>query len=38
MDKRLNLWEVLFQRAPILIDSACQIEIPVDDWTFGGGT
>jgi predicted nucleotidyltransferase component of viral defense system len=38
MDERLNQWEVLFQRALTLIDSAGKIGIPVDDWTFGGGT
>jgi len=38
MDERLNRWEVLFQRALILIDSAREIGIPVADWTFGGGT
>jgi hypothetical protein len=37
MDERLNRWEVLFQRALILIDSVRKIGIPVD-WTFGGGT
>ena len=34
MDERLNRWEVLFQRALILIDSVSKIAIPVDDWTF----
>jgi hypothetical protein len=38
MDERLNRWEVLFQRALILIDSAREIGITVDGWTFGGGT
>src|SRR5580693_8453151 len=38
MDERLIGWELLFQRALILIDSARDIGIPVDDWTFGGGT
>jgi hypothetical protein len=38
MDERLNRWEVLFQRALILIDSVRKIGIPVDDWAFGGGT
>ena len=38
MDERLNRWEVPFQRALILVDSVRKIEIPVDDWTFGGGT
>ena len=30
--------EILFQRALILIDDARAQGIPVDDWTFGGGT
>ena len=34
----LNTWEILFQRALILIDDARVKGIPVDDWTFGGGT
>jgi hypothetical protein len=38
MDERLNRWEVPFQRALILVDSVRKIEIPVDGWTFGGGT
>jgi hypothetical protein len=38
MDERLIRWELLFQRALIVIDSAREIGIPVDDWTFGGGT
>jgi Nucleotidyl transferase AbiEii toxin, Type IV TA system len=38
MDERLNRWEVLFQRTLTLIDSTREIGIPVDDWTFGGGT
>ena len=38
MDERLNRWEVLFKRALILIDSVRDFGIPVDDWTFGGGT
>ena len=38
MDERLIRWELLFQRALILIDSARDIGIPVNDWTFGGGT
>ena len=38
MDERLNRWEVLFQRALIVIDSVRKLGIPVDDWTFGGGT
>ena len=38
MDERLNRWEVLFQRALTLIDSVRERGIPVNDWTFGGGT
>ena len=37
-DERLKAWEILFQRALILIDDARAKGIPVDDWTFGGGT
>jgi len=37
-DERLETWEILFQRALILIDDARAKGIPVDDWTFGGGT
>ncbi len=37
-DERLKSWEILFQRALILIDDARTKGIPVDDWTFGGGT
>jgi hypothetical protein len=36
--ERLKTWEVLFQRALMLIDSVRRLGIPVDDWTFGGGT
>ena len=37
-DERLKTWEILFRRALILIDDARAKGIPVDDWTFGGGT
>ena len=37
-DERLETWEILFRRALILIDDARAKGIPVDDWTFGGGT
>src|ERR1700759_4144690 len=37
-DQRPTTWEVLFQRALILIDDARAKGIPVDGWTFGGGT
>ncbi len=38
MDERLKVWEILFQRALILIDDARAAGLPVEDWTFGGGT
>lgn len=38
VDERLNTWEVLFQRALVLVDDAQANGVPVDDWTFGGGT
>jgi hypothetical protein len=38
MDERLNRWEGLFQRALVVIDSVRKLGIPVDDWTFRGGT
>jgi hypothetical protein len=37
-NERLKTWETLFQRALVLIDDARAKGIPVDDWTFGGGT
>jgi predicted nucleotidyltransferase component of viral defense system len=37
-EERLKIWEILFQRALVLIDEARSVGIPVDDWTFGGGT
>jgi hypothetical protein len=37
-DERLKTWEILFERALVLIDDARASGIPVDDWTFGGGT
>jgi len=38
VDERLKVWEILFQRALILIDDARAAGLPVEDWTFGGGT
>ena len=38
MDERLKVWKILFQRALILIDDARAAGLPVEDWTFGGGT
>jgi len=37
-DERLRIWEGLFERALVLIDDARGRGLPVDDWTFGGGT
>jgi len=37
-DDRLKIWETLFQRALVLIDSVEKAGITLDDWTFGGGT
>ena len=37
-DERLKLWEVLFQRALVLIDDVRKLGPPVHEWTFGGGT
>jgi len=37
-DQRPTTWEILFQRALTLIDDAQSKGIPVENWTFGGGT
>lgn len=37
-DERLKIWEGLFERALALIDDARKHGLPVDEWTFGGGT
>jgi predicted nucleotidyltransferase component of viral defense system len=37
-EDRLKLWETLFQRALLLIDSASKNGAALDDWSFGGGT
>lgn len=37
-DERLKIWETLFQRALVLIDSVQKAGITLSDWTFGGGT
>ena len=37
-DERLKIWETLFQRALVLIDSVGKAGITLSDWTFGGGT
>jgi hypothetical protein len=34
----IRTWETLFQRALVLIDDARERGLPVDEWTFGGGT
>jgi hypothetical protein len=34
----LRTWEILFRRALELIEDARRRQIPVDRWTFGGGT
>ncbi len=37
-EDRLKLWETLFQRALLLIDSARDSGAVLDNWSFGGGT
>ncbi len=37
-DDRLKIWETLFQRALVLIDSVGKAGITLADWSFGGGT
>jgi predicted nucleotidyltransferase component of viral defense system len=37
-DGRLKIWETLFQRALVLIDSVGKAGITLADWSFGGGT
>ena len=37
-EERLEVWQILLQRAFTLIDEARGAGLPVDDWTFGGGT
>jgi hypothetical protein len=37
-DERLKVWEGLFERALVLIDDARTHGLPVDEWSFGGGT
>src|SRR3989304_1244052 len=34
----LKIWETLFQRALVLIDSVQKAGITLSDWSFGGGT
>ena len=37
-EDRLRLWETLFQRALLLIDSASAAGVELRNWSFGGGT
>lgn len=37
-ENRLKIWETLFQRALLLIDTAREAGAPLDEWSFGGGT
>ena len=36
--ERLKIWEILFQRALVLIDSTQDLGPALTNWTFGGGT
>ena len=37
-EERLKIWETLFERALILIDSVAKSTSPLEGWSFGGGT
>lgn len=37
-ERRLKIWETLFQRALVLIDSVAASGAALADWSFGGGT
>ena len=37
-ENRLKIWETLFQRALVLIDSAKEAGVTLNEWSFGGGT
>jgi hypothetical protein len=37
-EDRLKIWEALFQRALVIIDSVSVAGITLEDWSFGGGT
>lgn len=37
-EDRLKIWEALFQRALVIIDSISGAGVALDDWSFGGGT
>lgn len=38
MANDLDTWELLFRRALEIVDAAREQALPVDEWTFGGGT
>ena len=38
IEERLKIWETLFQRALVIIDSVARSGHALEDWTFGGGT
>jgi hypothetical protein len=37
-EDRLRIWETLFQRALVIIDSVAKAGITLSEWSFGGGT
>ena len=37
-EERLRIWEALFRRALVLIDSAREVGATLENWSFGGGT
>jgi len=37
-EERLKIWETLFQRALVLIDSVGKAGVTLKNWSFGGGT
>lgn len=37
-EDRLKIWESLFRRALELLESAREVGVSLDDWSFGGGT
>lgn len=37
-EEQLKTWEILFRHALVLMDEARARGLPVDEWTFGGGT
>jgi predicted nucleotidyltransferase component of viral defense system len=38
VEDRLKVWETLFQRALVLIDSTARAGVQFEPWSFGGGT